>query len=97
MGFEKKDDMLASHILNLHQTPEMKEPEIDTQLLKKFIGYVKRKINPKLTDGAIEEIKKYYLKMRASGGGEEGIRTIPISPRQLEALVRLSEANARIR
>lgn len=35
--------------------------------------------------------------MRASGGTEEGIRAIPISPRQLEALVRLSEANARIR
>jgi len=35
--------------------------------------------------------------MRASGGSEEGVKTIPISPRQLEALVRLSEANARIR
>jgi len=94
---ERKDSQLASHILNLHQSPDIKEPEIDTQLLKKYIGYAKRKVKPKLTDGAIEEIKKYYLKMRASGGAEEGIRTIPISPRQLEALVRLSEANARIR
>lgn len=94
---EKKDEQLATHILNLHQSPETKEQEIDTKFLKKYIGYTKRKINPKLTDGAIEEIKKYYLKMRASGGAEEGIKTIPISPRQLEALVRLSEANARIR
>ncbi len=94
---EKKDGMLASHILSLHQSPDLKDPEIDTKLLKKYIGYAKRKINPKLSDGAIEEIKKYYLKMRASGGTEEGIKTIPISPRQLEALVRLSEANARIR
>jgi len=94
---EKKDGQLASHILNLHQSPNVQEPDVDTPLLKKYIGYAKRKINPKLTDGAIEEIKKYYLKMRASGAGEEGIRAIPISPRQLEALVRLSEANARIR
>lgn len=94
---EKKDGQLATHILNLQQNPEIKQQEIDTELLKKYIGYAKRKINPKLTDGAIEEIKKYYLKMRASGGTDEGIRTIPISPRQLEALVRLSEANARIR
>jgi len=94
---EKKDGMLATHILNLHQSPDIKEPDINTDLLKKYIGYAKRKINPKLTDGAILEIKKYYLKMRASGGSEEGVKTIPISPRQLEALVRLSEANARIR
>ncbi len=94
---EKRDGQMASHMLNLHQSPEVRGPEVDTQLLKKYIGYVKRKINPKLSDGAVEEIKKYYLKMRASGGTEKGIRTIPISPRQLEALVRLSESNARIR
>ncbi|MEA2037719.1 MAG: minichromosome maintenance protein MCM [Nanoarchaeota archaeon] len=94
---EKKDNLLASHILNLHQSPNIKEPDIDTDLLKKYIAYSKKNINPKLTDGAIEEIKKYYLKMRASGSAEEGIKTIPISPRQLEALIRLSEANARIR
>jgi len=94
---EKKDDKLATHILNLQQNPDIQEPELDTDLLKKYIGYAKSKINPNLSDGAIEEIKKYYLKMRASGGTEEGIRTIPISPRQLQALVRLSEANARIR
>ena len=94
---EKKDSLLATHILNLHQSPNMKEPDIDTDLLKKYIGYAKRKVSPKLTDGAIVEIKKYYLKMRASGGAEEGVKTIPISPRQLEALVRLSEAHARLR
>ena len=88
---------LESHILNLHQNPDINKPDIDTQLLKKYIGYAKRKIRPDLTDGAIEEIKRYYLKMRASGGGEEGIKAIPISPRQLQALVRLSEANAKLR
>ena len=35
--------------------------------------------------------------MRASGGTEEGIKAIPISARQLEALVRLAEASAKIR
>ena len=94
---EKKDSMLATHILNLHQHPSTKEPDINTDLLKKYIGYAKRNIIPKLTDEAIVEIKKYYLKMRASGGGEGGIKTIPISPRQLEALVRLSESHARLR
>ncbi|MBU0628353.1 MAG: hypothetical protein KKC75_04130 [Nanoarchaeota archaeon] len=94
---EKKDDMLASHILSLHQEPNSQEPEIDTNLLKKYIGYVKRKMSPQLSDGSIEEIKKYYLKMRSSGAAEGGIKTIPISPRQLQALVRMSEANAKVR
>ena len=35
--------------------------------------------------------------MRNSAGSEEGIVTIPISPRQLEGLVRLSEASAKTR
>ncbi|MBI2139148.1 minichromosome maintenance protein MCM [Candidatus Woesearchaeota archaeon] len=94
---EKKDTQLAAHMLNLHQTPDSKEPEIDTNLLKKFIAYAKQKVFPKLSDGAIEEIKRYYIKMRLSGSTEEGIKSIPISARQLEALVRLSEAHARLR
>ena len=46
----------------------------------------------------IQEIKEYYVSMRSSGGIQEsGIRSIPITARQLEALVRLSEASAKIR
>jgi replicative DNA helicase Mcm len=92
-----KDDKLASHMLKLHQKPQEVQQDIDTDLLKKFIAYAKQKVSPKLTNTAIEEIKGYYLKMRSSGSAEEGIKTIPISPRQLEGLVRMSEANARLR
>ena len=92
-----KDDKLASHMLKLHQKPQEIQQDIDTDLLKKFIAFAKQKVRPKLTDGAIDEIKGYYLKMRSSGSAEEGIKTIPISPRQLEGLVRMSEANARLR
>ena len=93
---EKRDNELATHMLALHQKPMAKEPDIDTTFLKKYIGYAKQHIFPYLTDEAIAEIKQYYIKMRLSGSGEGSIRTIPISPRQLEALVRLSEANARL-
>ena len=94
---EKKDKEMASHILNLHQNPELKTQDIETSLLKKYIAYAKIHINPNLSDGAIEEIRDYYIKMRLSGGTEGSIRTVPISPRQLGALIRLSEANARLR
>ncbi len=94
---ETKDRKLAEHMLNLHQSPELAEAEVPTDLLKKYVAYAKQKVMPQITDVALDEIKNFYLKMRASGGGEEGIRSIPISPRQLEALVRLSEASARVR
>ena len=94
---EIKDKAMASHILSLHQNPELNEPEIATDLLKKYISYARQKISPKLTDGALEEIKSYYIKMRMSGGGEGSIKTIPISARQLEALVRMAEASAKVR
>ena len=94
---ETKDKKLAEHILRLHQIPDLAEAEIPTDLLKKYIAYAKQKITPKLTDGALEKIKEFYLKMRKSGGDEEGTKSIPISARQLEALVRLSESSARMR
>ncbi|MBI3035163.1 MCM family protein [Candidatus Woesearchaeota archaeon] len=94
---EARDEKMAKHILTLHQSPDVQEPEISTDILRKYIAYARQKVSPKLTDGALEEIKEFYLRMRKSGGGEGSIRTIPISARQLEALVRLSEASARAR
>ncbi|MCK4521788.1 MAG: minichromosome maintenance protein MCM, partial [Nanoarchaeota archaeon] len=93
-----RDSEMAGHILALHQAPDELEQEIPTKLLKKYIGYARQKCIPKLTDSALKEIKEYYVQMRSSGSSEEsGIKAIPISPRQLEALVRLSEASAKIR
>ncbi len=94
---ETRDEKMAKHILTLHQSPDISEPEVSTELLRKYVAYARQKIIPKLTDGALEEIKEFYLRMRKSGGGEGGIKAIPISARQLEALVRLSEASARTR
>ena len=93
---ETRDERMAKHILTLHQRPDINEPEIPTEILRKYIAYARQKISPKLTDGALEEIKEFYLRMRKSGGEGE-IKTIPISARQLEALIRLSEASAKTR
>ena len=94
----EKDQLTASFILHLHKEGS-KAAEISTELLKKFFSYVRQKMNPKITDTAIEELKEYYISMRNTGVAEEegAIRSIPITARQLEALVRLSEAAAKIR
>ncbi len=90
-----KDEKMAQFILQLHQN-NVEKPEVETKLLRKYLAYSRQNIFPKLTDAAIEELRDYYLKMRASVSGE-GIKSVPISARQLEGLVRLSEASARLR
>ncbi len=94
----EKDEQVASFILASHQDPEKSAATISTELLRKYFAYVRQKINPKVTDEAIDELKLYYVSMRNSGQSEEaGIKSIPITARQLEALVRLSEAAAKVR
>jgi len=93
-----KDDKIATHILSLHMNPKTEVPELSTKLMKKFIAYVRRNAEPVLTEEALETIKAYYLEMRGKGYSEEaGARAVPISARQLEALVRLAESSAKIR
>lgn len=92
-----RDEKTATFILKLHKDSSGGEIDIPTQVLKKYIAYARQNINPQITDDALEEIKEYYVKMRSTGSGEEGYKAIPISARQLEALIRLSEASARAR
>jgi len=93
-----KDEKMANFILTMHKKSETEEAPIETGLLRKYLSYGRLKINPILTQVALEELKDYYVKMRSSGSSEDGtLRAIPISPRQLEALIRLSEAAAKVR
>ncbi len=95
---QDKDEKMADFMLHLHKSPGDQEAEIETDVLRKYLVYCRQKIKPRLTTEAVNELKEYYIKMRGSGGMDEGgIRSIPISARQLEALVRLSEAAAKIR
>ncbi|MBN2881647.1 minichromosome maintenance protein MCM [Candidatus Woesearchaeota archaeon] len=93
------DERLADFILNMHQENTTKEPAIDTETLKLYIIYARKTFAPELSTEALEEIKQYYLKMRNSGSkDEDGIQqAIPITARQLEAMVRLAEASAKLR
>jgi replicative DNA helicase Mcm len=92
-----KDERTADFILKLHKKASGGEADFKTDFIKKYVAYAKQNINPALTDEALEEIKEYYVKMRSTGDEEGAFKAIPISARQLEALIRLSEASARVR
>ncbi len=92
------DEKIASHVLSLHQKPDRIQAEIPPETLKKYVSYVKKNIHPVLTDQAMDEIKSFYVTLRNSTQqGDDEIKPVPISARQLEALVRLAEGSARVR
>lgn len=97
MPNKAQDEAIASHVLQEHQQ-EVVRDTIDPKLLRKYIAYARNRKKPKLTDGAVAEIKDFYVKMRnQTVNVDSGIKPIPITARQLEGLVRLSEAHAKMR
>jgi len=70
-------------------------PEIDAELLRKYIAHSKRSCFPTMTDEAKQAIRDFYVDLRAKGADEDA--PVPVTARKLEGLVRLSEASARIR
>lgn len=78
---------------SIEETDESLAP-ISTSLLKKYIKYAKRTCHPILTNDAKEKIKEYYLELRGQYDSEDAI--ISILARNLDALVRLSEAHAKM-
>lgn len=92
-----QDEAIASHVLEEHKQ-EVVRDTIHPKLLRKYISYAKQKYKPKLTDEAIEEIKNFYIRLRnQSTRSESEIKPIPITARQLEGIIRLSEACAKMR
>ncbi len=93
----KNDEAIATQVLLEHKQ-EAKHDVIDKDLLKKYISYAKQKYNPVLTDEAITAIKDFYVGLRNMPQiGDGPNKPIPIGARQLEAMVRLAEAHARMR
>nr|XP_027071030.1 probable DNA helicase MCM8 isoform X3 [Coffea arabica] len=62
-------------------------------LLRKYIAYAKTYIFPRMTRPAAEILQRFYLQLRDHNTSADGT---PITARQLESLVRLAEARARV-
>lgn len=88
----EKDNLVASHILEIHKdTEHAAKPAIEIDLFSKYLSYA-RETEPALTQEAIDIIRSYYMDMRKVES--EGM--ITVTPRQLEGLVRLATARARL-
>jgi replicative DNA helicase Mcm len=71
------------------------DPDVDAELLRKYIAHARRTSYPSMTDEAREAIQQFYVDLRSQGAEEDS--AVPVTARKLEALVRLAEASARMR
>ena len=92
---QEKDRNIAQHIISQHGSSGTDTTSlIDIDILTKYLSYAKRG-EPALTKEAENLIMEFYLKMRnISGDDKENM--ITITPRQLEGLIRLATARARL-
>ncbi|MCL4325825.1 MAG: minichromosome maintenance protein MCM [Candidatus Thermoplasmatota archaeon] len=110
---EEKDTRIARHILESHRAGEIDvyneniaeekmEDTLDThqpvfplEFLKKYISYARNNIYPVMEPDSMDYILNYYVSKRSRA--KQGDHPIPITARQLEAYIRLSESSAKMR
>lgn len=93
----ENDQRLGRHIVSLY-TERMPENHSNVFDMETLIGYIShaRSLQPILSDAAVDLLSEGYVSMRKVNGSGAG-KTISATTRQLESLIRLSEAHAKMR
>lgn len=100
---KEKDEEIAEHILKVHvRGNEGNDKNSDPDYyywLRKYVSYARAKFSPRLNDRSAVKLQNLYVKMREEVELKKKHQKshIPITVRQLEALIRLSESLAKIR
>src|SRR3989344_7059902 len=81
-------------IQNMGVPQESEDKIVDKEFLRKYIAYSRTHSHPILTQPALEKIKDFYVSLRRKG---QDTGSVAITPRYLEGLVRLAEANSKTR
>jgi len=92
----EQDKLMAEHVIKTREDEEYEpsKPKLDQVLIRKYIAYAKENSKPKLVPDVGKLLKNFYIKTRkkAEGAGAP----VPITLRQLEALMRIAQASAKI-
>ena len=94
---ETTDMMVAKHIITVHQNRELpRQADIfSTEQLQRYIRFA-RSMRPKITPESVKVIVDHYRTLRQNDAGGVGKSSYRITVRQLESIIRLSEAIARV-
>lgn len=92
---EFMDHTIASHIVNLHRRRDQAiQPDLNSEQLARYIHFAKF-IKPQMTHEAAFTLRQEYVKLRINDAAAQKT-SYRITVRQLESLIRLSEALARV-
>ncbi len=102
---EEQDKLIAKHILVQHSAAgaqlskiaeyeQIEAPPISSEMLRKYVAYARKNVKPRLTAESSKKIEDFYIELRKTGMKEGAV---PITPRQIEGLVRLAEGSAKSR
>jgi len=78
----------------LEEIEERTKPQVDPDLFRKYLAYARQNVFPAMCKESIRKISEFYVSLREQGK-ESG--SYAATHRQLEGLVRLAEASARVR
>ena len=99
-----RDLEMAKNVMNVHVQSgkvEQSAGEIPLDVMKRFIAYCRAKCSPRLSEDACAVLENYYIAMRDEIRRQSAIDgsnpPVPISVRQLEAVVRIAESLAKMR
>ena len=101
----ERDMQIAAHVTAVHKNAysdaraaEGSEREEGEAFLKRYIEYARAACRPRLSEGAMRMLENEYVRIRQEvhKNADGGVPPIPITVRQLEAIVRLSEALAKM-
>jgi replicative DNA helicase Mcm len=91
---KESDRKMSRHILEIHRRGASPvEAQVDAELLRKYVSFAKS-VKPELSMNALNRLSDFYLAMRSASETEGS--PVAITARQLESLVRISEARARV-
>ncbi|HWR25163.1 MAG TPA: minichromosome maintenance protein MCM [Methanosarcina sp.] len=95
--FEQRQKLPNSTISEDFVETEMEviEPVIEPEIMRKYVAYARKNVFPVMESDARSYLINFYTDLRKTG--ENKNTPVPVTARQLEALVRLSEASARVR
>ena len=106
---EAKDKLIAEHVMGIHIHSENfndnrinnLENELSLHTMKRFISYCRSRRAPSLSPAASKLLQNHYILIRDAHrrqnlGKCRGGTSVPITVRQLEAIIRISESLAKM-
>ncbi|KAK7206851.1 DNA replication licensing factor mcm5 [Myxozyma melibiosi] len=103
---EARDQSIAKHVMNIHMNQyssaatEEQAGEIPIEKMRRYISYCKTKCAPRLSPEASEKLSSHFVSLRKQVHQVEQDSnersSIPITIRQLEAIIRITESLAKL-